>query len=95
MRVVVIDIPAEHVLRMPMVHDREPVEALGASGAEEALGDRVRLRRAHRCLDQLDGFVGEDGVIAAAELGVAVAEKEAETRRLRLECPGDPGGPAG
>jgi len=85
----VIDIHAEHVLQVPMVHDQEPVEALAASGADEALGDRVRLRRAHRCLDHLDAFAGEDGVKAAGELGVAVADKEAETRRLLLECPGD------
>ena len=64
-RVVVIDIHAERVLRVPTVHDQEPVEALEASGAEEALGDRVRRRRAHRCLDHLDGFAGEDGVKAA------------------------------
>jgi hypothetical protein len=43
-RVVVIDEDVEHVLEVMAVEDQEPVEAFSAGGADEALGDRVRLR---------------------------------------------------
>ena len=80
---------AEHALEVAPVHDQEPVEALGAGGADEALGDRVRLRRSHRRLDDSDAFAGEDGVEVADELAVAVADQEPERARLLLERPGE------
>jgi hypothetical protein len=40
MAVVVVDEDAEHVLKLPACDDEESVEALGAVGAGEALGDR-------------------------------------------------------
>ena len=43
--VVVVGEDAEDALEMAPVRDQQPVEALGAGGADEALGDRVRLRR--------------------------------------------------
>ena len=67
---------AEDALEVASVHDQEPVEALGADGADEALGDRVRLRRPHRRLDDSDAFAGEDGVEVTGELAVAVADQE-------------------
>jgi hypothetical protein len=39
-------------------------------------GDRVRLRRPHWRLDDLDAFAGEDGVEVAGELAVAVTDHE-------------------
>src|SRR6266571_6591850 len=69
--------------------DQEPVEALGAGGADEALGERVRLRRSHRRLDDLDSFAGEDGVEVAAELAVPVVDEEAKRRSPLLERPGE------
>ena len=48
MAVVVVAVQAEHALEVSSVDDQEPVEAPGADGADEALGDRVRLRRTHR-----------------------------------------------
>ena len=45
---------AEDALEVASVHDQEPVEALGADGADEALGDRVRLRRSYRRLEDVE-----------------------------------------
>jgi hypothetical protein len=64
---------------------RSQVEALGAAGADEALGDRVRLRRSYRCLDDLDAFAGEHGVEVAGELAVTVGDQEAKRSRLLVE----------
>jgi hypothetical protein len=89
---------AEYALKVSAVYDQEPVEALSASGADEAFRDRVCLRRAYRCLDDLDALACEDGVEVAAELAVAVADQEAQLRRALSDCPselagllGDPG----
>ena len=42
--VVMLDIRAEDSLEVSAVEDEEPVEALGAGGADETLGDGVGLR---------------------------------------------------
>ncbi len=78
-RVVVLDEDAKHAFQMAPIQNQKPVETLAADGADEAFGDRVRLRRSHRCLDDPDAFAGEDRVEAARELAVAVADQEAET----------------
>lgn len=44
--VVVLDEDAKHALEVQPVDDEEPVETLGPDGADEALSDRIRLRRA-------------------------------------------------
>jgi DNA-binding IclR family transcriptional regulator len=44
--VVVLDMDPEDALEVATVEDQEPVEALGADGAHEPLGDRVRPGRA-------------------------------------------------
>jgi hypothetical protein len=64
---------------MAPIQNQQPVEALAADGADEALGKRVRLRRAHRRLDHPHTFAGENRVEAARELGIAVADQEPET----------------
>jgi hypothetical protein len=68
MGVVVVEEDAEDMFEVTAVHDQEPVEALGADGADEALGDRVRLRRSNWCLDDLDAFACEDRVEVAGNL---------------------------
>jgi hypothetical protein len=80
---------AEDAFEVASVHDQEPVETLGADGADEALGGRVRLRRSHAGLDDLDAFAGEDGVEVPGELAVPVADQEAERSWLSLERPGE------
>ena len=49
--VVIVNEDTENALKVAAGDDQEPIEALSASGADEALGDRVGLRRAYRCLD--------------------------------------------
>ena len=78
-RVVALDEDAKQAFQMPPIQDQKPVETLGADGTDKAFGERIRLRRSHRCLDDPDAFAGEDRVEAARELAVAVAEQEAET----------------
>src|SRR5260370_13302738 len=74
---------------MAPVYDQEPVETFGAGGADDALGERVRLRRLDRRFDDLDAFGSEDGVEVARELAVAVTDQEAKGIRSFLECPGE------
>jgi hypothetical protein len=88
-RVVVIDEDVEHVLEVMAVEDQEPVEAFSAGGADEALGDRVRLRRAHRGADDLDALACKDGVEVARELAVAVADQVVKASQPVLNCPGE------
>ena len=80
---------AENALKVAAVDDQEPVEALSASGADEAFRDRVGLRRTDRCLDDLDALACEDGVEVAGELAVAVADQEAQLRRALSDCPSE------
>src|SRR5437764_4170398 len=87
--VVMADENAEDALEMALVDDQEPVEAFGAGGADEALGERVCLWRSHRCLDDLDSFAGEDGVEVAGELAVAVVDQEAKRPWSLVERPGE------
>lgn len=58
--VVMVDEDAEHLLEVSAVDDQEPVETFRADGADEAFCDRIRLRRADRCFDDLDPFAAED-----------------------------------
>ena len=81
---------------MAAVEDQQPVQALRADGADEAFADRVRLRRAHRCLHDPDAFAAEDLVEGAAVLAVAVADQEANALVGEVEAEvarllGDPG----
>jgi hypothetical protein len=79
--VVGVDEDAEHPLEVAAVDDQEPIETFGSSRADEAFGDRVRLRGSHRCADDLDPFALEDGVEVARELAVAIPDQEANRRR--------------
>src|SRR5713226_2213132 len=84
-----VDEDPEHTLEMAPIHDRQPVEALGASGTDEALRDRVRLRRAHRGADDLGALAAEHGVEVACELAIAVADQEAQRCSPLPERPAD------
>src|SRR5947208_852462 len=107
MAVVVVDEGSEHAAEVALIDDQQPVEALGADGPDEALCDRVSLRRPHGRLDDLDAFAGEHGVKVARELAVAVADQEPKrrwpllehpdelARLLRDPCAGRAGGAAG
>jgi hypothetical protein len=49
----------EDALEMAAGNNQDSVEALSTDGADEALGERVRLRRAHWRLDDRDTLAGE------------------------------------
>ncbi len=76
-----LDEDAKHALEVLPVDDEEPVETLAPDGTDEALGDRIRLRRSNRRPDRLDPFALEDGVEVTSELAVAIADQEAQRRR--------------
>jgi hypothetical protein len=71
-------VDAEHALEVAATEDQQPVETFGADSADEALGVRVCLRCADRCLDHRDAFAAEGLVEGAAELAVAVVDQEAD-----------------
>jgi hypothetical protein len=87
--VVVVDVDAQHAFEVAAVEDQQPVEALGAHGFDEALGDRVRFGRANRRPDDLDAFAAEDAVEVTRELAVAIADQEANRRRSLRQGPGE------
>ena len=70
-------VEAKHSFEVAAAEDQQPVETLGADGADEALGIGIRLRCADRRVDHLDRFVAEDVVEGGAELAVAVVDQEA------------------
>src|SRR5215211_8973638 len=93
-----LDEDAEHAFEMAAVEDQEPVETLRADGADEALGNRVRLWRSHRRADDLDPFASEDDVEVTRELAVAIPNQKSHRRRTLRQSPseltrllGDPG----
>jgi hypothetical protein len=76
MAVVVIDELSKDVLQMRLVDDQKPVETLGASGSNEALGHSVRLRRANRSADDLDAVAPKDRIETGRERVVAIADEK-------------------
>jgi len=74
----VVDVDAEDVLEVAAVEDQEPVETLGADGANEPLRDRVRLRRSHRRPDDPDAFAAEDLIEGTAVLAATIPDQEAD-----------------
>ena len=76
--VVVLDADAEHSLEVAAVKNEQPIETFRANGADEALCDRVRLRRTHGSLLDPDAFAAEDLVEGGAVLAVAVTVQEAD-----------------
>lgn len=76
--VVMVDVDAKHAFEVTAVEDQQRVETLGTHGPDEALRDRVRLRRPHGSLHGPDAFALEDLVERAAVLTVPVADQEAD-----------------
>jgi hypothetical protein len=74
----VADINPEDVFEVTAIEDQQPVETLAANGADEALGNCVRLRRTNRGLNDSDPFAAEDLFEWAAVLTVAVPDQEAD-----------------
>jgi len=57
--VVVIHVGVRDALELATAGDADPVQALAAHGADEALGERVRLRSLDRYSDDLDRLAGK------------------------------------
>ena len=71
---------------MILAEDEQVVEALGAHAAQEALAERVRVRRSDGRAQDLDAGRLSHAVESRAELVVVVADQEARalTPRRRL-----------
>jgi hypothetical protein len=67
-------------------HDQQPVQALGADRTNPALRKGVRRRRLHRCQDDPGALGAEQLIEAAAELGVPVAQEEAQASSPLAQC---------
>jgi hypothetical protein len=98
MLVVVLDVPPEDVLQVATADDQQPVQALGADGADPTLGVGVGVGRLDRREQHLGALGAEDVVEAAGELRVPVAQQKARSLssiRCRQEpvagSLGDPG----
>jgi hypothetical protein len=91
--VVMLDEDAQHALEVAAVEDQQPVEALGADGSDESLGDGVCLRRPYGRRDDPDAAGTEYLVERPAVLAVAVADQEPWT--LVSEVEADVCAPAG
>jgi hypothetical protein len=68
------------------VEDQQPIQAFGANGSDEALGDGVCLRRPHGRLDDPGPGAGEHLVEGAAVLAVAIADQQARALVVELEA---------
>ena len=64
---------------VPLIDDQEAVEELTTQAADEACGDGLGPRRAHRRLDDPHVGCGEHGVEGRGELGVTVVDEELQT----------------
>ena len=88
--VVMGHVGAQHVFEVAAAEDQQPVETLAADGADEALGEGVRLRRTNRCPDHPDAFALEDLIEGEAELAVTVVDQEPrpfeDTAEVEVAC---------
>jgi hypothetical protein len=78
---VVVEVPRKFVEGgedMSLVVDQQSVGALFADAANEPFGVAVRPGRSGRNLDHINAFGGKSGIEGGGELGVPVADQEAE-----------------
>lgn len=87
MSVVMINEGPQDPLEVATVGDQQPIQALSPHGPDEALGDRVRLRRFDRGADDPDPLAAKDLIESTVELGVVVADQEARWSPTVRELP--------
>src|SRR6266545_6122228 len=68
----------QHALEMAAAQDQDPVEAVGADGADPALRVGIRVRRPNRRADHFHSLGTEHLVEPAAELRVAIVDQKPE-----------------
>src|SRR4051794_24298703 len=78
MRVVMVDVLAQHRMQMTTPEDQHPVEQLPACRSYPALRISVGSRSPHRSLEHVDAGGGENGVEHRGELRVPIADQETE-----------------
>jgi hypothetical protein len=84
--VVVVDVDAKHAFEVTAVEDQQPVQTLGTYAPDEALRDRVCLRRSHRRPHDPRALATDDFVEGAAVLAVAVADQEPDALLGEVEA---------
>jgi hypothetical protein len=84
--VVVVHVDAQHPFEVAAVQDQQPVETVGARGADEAFCDRVSFRRSYRGLPDPNPLAAEDLVEGAAVFAVAVADQEADALLREIQA---------
>jgi hypothetical protein len=77
-RVAVAAVGAEDVFEVTATDNQDSVEAVGAEGADPALGMGVRVRRPDWGTDHLDGLAPEDLIEGMAEVRVAIVDENPE-----------------
>ena len=75
--VVIADELPQYRMQVPLVHHDDVVEALGAEGSHDSLGDRVRPRRSDRGPDAGDPELGQARVEITSVDGIAVVDEVA------------------
>jgi hypothetical protein len=76
-RVVVLDVLAQHCGEVAQSSDQQVIESFVAQGAEEAFGDRVRPRCPYR-VRMMDVGVGEHCIDGTGERAVPIVDQEPE-----------------
>ena len=66
----------EDALKMLLVQDQQPVEALRANGAHEALRHAIRLRGAERRASDVDPIASKHFIKTGREFLVSIANEE-------------------
>jgi hypothetical protein len=89
------EVLGEDLLEMTAIEDEEPVEALPADAADEALGKRVRPCFSRGRLDEPDALGMEDLIEVGGELLVPVPEEELDCSGALGEYQVQVAGPAG
>ena len=80
--VVMLDVAAQNANNLLATHDQQLVKTLPTDRADPAPGDRVGVRRPHRCADDLDTGRAPHVIERPGELGVPVADQEPERSGL-------------
>src|SRR5262249_58165258 len=86
--VVMIDEHGQRWVRMSCVQDQEPSQAVGSSAADKPLCDPIRLGCLNRRPNDSDVFGLEDGIKAARELAIVIADQKTNRFGTFGERPG-------
>ena len=84
--VVVSDVLSEDSLQVVQPEDQDVIQALPSHRLHEAFSEGIRLRRADGRADDVHALTAKYLIERATELGVAIADQEAD-RRLALIQP--------